>query len=229
MRKKKRVTGTLIVAAWTIAALTLATGGAAAHEHWLELSSFYPETGATVKVEVCSGHDYPGSIFAVKDGITGPLTATGPGGTSSSTGTVASGKSRTASVETAQDGVWLMNLELKRPGMEFPAYEIKAILVTGSGPDDPASYALGKGLEIVPLGAISQAVKGEEIGFKVLLDGEPVGSELTVIPEKGRTAWYKTAPGEPASVPMGDRGRYLITTSVSGRGCSLVFDTGGED
>lgn len=202
---------------------------ARAHEHWLDISSFFPAKGSEVEVTVCSGHDYPGSVFALKDEVTGTLTVSCPDGNDLSLETARGEKSRSVKFAPVAAGVYLLHLELKRPKMERPAYEMKAVMITGVEKDDPSLYSCGEGLEIVPLEAISRLSAGEDLKVRVLMDGEAVASELEVIPAKGRTGWYKASPGEPAVIRVGSSGRYLITTNISGRGCSLVFEIGGED
>ena len=71
--------------------------------------------------------------------------------------------------------------------------------------------------------AVSGLKPGDELPVSLALDGALVDGELEIVPENGRSAVAKTSAGLPAVFSLKEPGRYLLTASVEGRGCSLVF------
>lgn len=196
-----------------------------AHDHWFDAADLYPQVGVGINLEVCGGHYYPESSFAVKEKVLGKIYVTGPAGTGELS-TSKGDKRHTAAVILYSPGVHIFRLAMKRPGMEDPLYELKAIMVVGDGEDDPDRYQTGVGLEIVPFAPVSGTVPGGDLPVHVMLDGKPVECEITVIPAEGRTAHYRAGTEEPTRIKTGKPGKYLVTASVGKRGCSLVFQVG---
>ena len=194
-----------------------------AHEHWIDLDSFYPVVGATVGVHVRSGHYFPRSALKLSEKVMQAVSVHRPDGPALDLDPAA-GDSEWAGVLTPrQQGVHMVTFALKRPRAATPNYEAKAILVVGPGEDLPARYALGSGLELIPAAGVSSLRPGGQVPVSLCLDGEIIEAELSVVPERGRSTTVKVGPGEPALVSLREAGRYLVSASVKGRGCSLVF------
>ena len=191
-----------------------------------ESEDFYPQAGVEIELNICSGHYYPESSFAVKEKVLGKIQVTGPDGATKELSTRKGDKRHTATAALESPGLHIFRLVMKRPGMEDPLFELKAIMVAGKGEDDPDRYMTGHGLEIVPCVSVSGILPGGDLPVHVMLDGVPVECEITVIPAEGRTVLYKAAAEEPARIKTPKSGKYLITGSVEGRGCSLVFQVG---
>jgi hypothetical protein len=198
----------------------------ASHEHWFETEDLYPLAGVEISLDVCGGHYYPESSFAVKEKVLGKIQVTGPDRVTNEFSTIKGDKRHTAAVVPDLPGLHIFQLVMQRPGMKYPLYELKALLVAGGGEDDPDRYQAGVGLEIVPLAPVSGTVPGGDLPVRVMLDGITVECEITVIPAEGRTAHYRSGMEDPVRIKTLDPGKYLVTASVGRRGCSLVFQVG---
>jgi len=198
-------------------------GLAQAHEHWVDADTFYPDTAEGIALHLCSGHYFPKSSMLLKDGVLHGTFLRGPGSDTRSLMTTAREKRRTCHVVPDRAGSWIAGFILKRPQGETPAYEAKAVLVVGNGDDDAESYADGQGLELVPQRPISKLALGDKLPVRLQLDGIPVAAMIQVTAEDGKSAVLRTRPGRPALVAISNPGRYLVTASLRGRGCSLVF------
>lgn len=206
-------------AAWCAAPLR-----AQAHEHWITAGSFYPPVGATVTVAVCSGHYFPASSFALGDAVLAEVALVQPDGTRKPLSTTPSDKERTGAATLSAPGPHLAVMVLTRPRLASPIYEARAILIANGHPDDPAAYALGQGLELVPLEPVSVMNPGAALPLSLRLDGKPIAGSLSVTAADGRTDVLNIRPDSPARLRIRKVGIHLVTASVGGRGCSLVFE-----
>lgn len=209
------------------AAIVFASGASSpvrAHEHWVDVDAFYPAVGATVTVHVCSGHYFPKSSFVVQRKVLHEVSMHMPGQNAMALSTAEREheKRRAAVFGVESVGVHMVTFCLKRPRAKAPSYEGKVLLVAG-GKDGLAAYTVGRGLELVPGRAISGLKPGDELPVTVSLDGVSVSASVTVVPENGRSGFVRVATDRPGIVRIGAAGRYLLTASVKGRGCSLVF------
>lgn len=194
-----------------------------AHEHWIDADRFYPRAGETVTVHVCSGHYFPKSSLALSEKVLEGATARGPDGVPAAMTTTQTEKRRTASLAAATEGVYVLGFSLKRPRAKQPNYEGKAIVVVGAGTDNAARYGTGTGLELIPGKPVSALRPGDELPVSIRLDGEPVAASVSVTAERGRTRSLSVTRERPAFIRLPKPGPYLVTTSLKGRGCSLVF------
>jgi len=144
-------------------------------------------------------------------------------GKTASVQTTVTDKQRTGTVRLESEGVYILRFTLKRPRAKEPSYEAKAILVAGEGADDAARYAVGRGLELVPSRALGELKPGNKLPLLLLLDGNPVAGSLEASVEGGKSAFLKAETDKAAVLRLTRAGRYLVTTNVRGRGCSLVF------
>ena len=204
--------------------LLLLVGAASAHEHWVDVTSFYPAVGETLEVYVCSGHHFPESDLALKDKVVEGLRVWTGEDDAGILNSVVREKMRAAKITIAGDGVHVIDLTLKRPGAKAPSYEAKAIVAVDSLADDPARYALGQGLELTPGEAVSTVRAGDTLSVRLTLEGAPLGGSLQVVPEDGRTCFIRTEPDKPGLIPIRTSGRYLVSAQVGARGTSLVFE-----
>lgn len=203
--------------------LCLCASTALAHEHWIDVDNFYPHTGTSSCVRVCSGHYFPKSSFALKDKVLECVTVREPGGKAVTVTTVEEEKQRTGILPLASRGVKIVSFSLKRPRAKEPSYEGKALLVVGSKTDDTSRYALGTGLELIAGKPVSELTPGDELPVSLRLNGQPLSGTLSVSEEGGKTFSLRTQPDRPASLRIRKAGRYLVTARHKGRGCSLVF------
>lgn len=211
------------LAGWCAVAVLALTAPVRAHEHRIDLDDFYPAAGSTNAVYVRSGHYFPKSVLTLSEKVMRGLSVRLPDGQARSVVVEAGEHQWEGSLGPLAGGTHVFSFALKRARAAEPNYQGKAILVTGPGSDDPAAYALGAGLELVPQLPVSYLAPGQELPVLLVLDGVPIAGDLAIVPEGGRTTTAKCAPGEPAVVSVRRAGRHLITASVKGRGCSLVF------
>lgn len=204
--------------------LSLCASVAVAHEHWVDADHFYPGAGETVTVHVCSGHYFPKSLFCLKDNVLDGVTARCSDSATVDVKTTEDAKQRTGVIAFRSAGAHMICFRLKRPQARTPSYEGKALLVVGEAKDAPSGYVIGAGLELVPEKPVSRLAPGDDLPLTVRMDGIRIGATLSVCAEAGGTSSYRTTPDRPAAVKLGKSGRYLVTASHKGRGCSLVFD-----
>jgi hypothetical protein len=224
----RRAFARLLRAACLAAALGVCAAPRAgrAHEHWIEARPPRPAAGETVAVHIGSGHAFASSAFALGDKVIHGVALQTPGGESVTVATAVDGDGRTGTVTVASAGVHVLCLTLKRRRAAAPGYEARTILPAGDGGDDPARYAQGRGLEIVPGAALSALVPGGELPLRLYMDGVAVEGTLEVYPEGRKARFLRTAPDRPARLRLSRPGRYLAVAHVRGRGCSLVFSVG---
>jgi hypothetical protein len=194
-----------------------------AHEHWIDLDSFYPGVGEAARVYVRSGHYFPKSALKLSEKVMQGVAVRTPDGETLAVETAAAKKEWLGTLSPQEPGVYVIAFSLKRPRAPEPNYAGKAILVAGSGGDSPASYALDSGLELIPGKPVSELKPGDELPVWLASDGAKIEGELEVVPENGKSSVARTSSAQPAVVNLRDAGRYLVTASVKGRGCSLVF------
>jgi len=193
----------------------------------VEVDSFYPEAGETAKVHVRSGHYFPKSVLTLSKKVMQGVVLRTPDKRTLSVDIIPGDREWTGAISRQTKGVHVVTFSLKRARADKPQYEGKTILVVGDGPDLPADYAVGSGLELVPAKSVSDLNPGDELPVLLVLDGAAVGGSVEVTPENGRAVFVKTEPGRPAVVTVRNAGRYLVTAGLKGRGCSLVFQVRG--
>jgi hypothetical protein len=193
-----------------------------AHEHWIDLDAFYPAPSQQVGMRLCSGHHFPKSTVVLKDKVVSPVTWRRPGGQSTPIDTRAGEGQRVGTLTPVEAGAHLLHVTLKRPRAPEPSYEGKAIIVVERETDVDA-YAVGHGLELVPQQRLSGVVPGDVLPVALFLDGQRVAGTLSASRAGGKTSLLSTGVDRPARLKLAGAGRYLVTASREGRGCSLVF------
>jgi hypothetical protein len=207
----------------------LAAPCAFAHEHWIDVETFYPEVGDSVGVYLCGGHYFPKSEMAVKDNVIDAFGVRCGSDSLVTIPTVREKKRRTGVLAVASAGVHVLTLTLKRPKANDPSFEAKALVVVDPTTDSPERYVLGQGLELAPHASLSGLEPGDELPISLILDGTPIPASLEVVPEKGKTLFLRAETDAPAVIRLRKAGRYLVTAHVGGRGCSLVLQVPGAE
>jgi len=203
--------------------LFLSASIALAHEHWIDADRFFPGVGETVNVHLRSGHYFPRSSFAIKDAVLHEIVLRTLAKDTFPIETSLGEREREGTVSVKSDGVHLATFCLKRPRAKEPNYEGKTIIVVGGKDGGPGAYTLGHGLELILGRTVSGLRPGDELPVTVSLDGVPVAASLAVTPENGRRAFVIAETDRPGVIKLQTSGRYLVTASIAGRGCSLVF------
>ncbi len=200
--------------------LLLAPMTAAAHDYWIEPSSFSPSAGSAVVIRLCANHKFPQcGDFDFPENYKG-LQIAGPDGGSSRMNIPPSLESGAGGKWTAAAGrhAFTMQLITNHPRRgEVALYTTRAVVdVPGGNGTGEAQSGTGKGLEI-----FLDQVSSESMTLRVLHDGRPAQTTLQVQPEAGRKFTLNTDRNGQASMQPPVSGRYLISTSNQGVSGSL--------
>ena len=209
-------------------ALLAGAAPAVAHDHWIAAADYFPAVGGSLAVSICSGHAYPESGFALSRKLIGGTIAVAPGGSKMPFDVEEREKRWSGSFECHAPGVILASFTLEKKQVKKPLFQGKAIFVAGCDIDDPASYLLGEGLEIVPLEALTRLEPGTTLPLSVVDNGAAVNAVITITPEEGRTVRLSTTPRRAAEFEIPGAGRYLLTASADGTACSLTLAIPGN-
>jgi hypothetical protein len=210
---------------WSTACLLVVLGVrvSCAHEHWIDVDDFAVNVGDSVTVRVCSGHYFPKSSFALSDKVLeGVELLVADGGTDAIV-TMPADSTRIGQTRLRTNGVSLLRCSLKRPKAKAPSYEAKTIIIAGRRADSPMLYAVRRGLEVVPMRALTGMKPGDDLPLVLLLDGQRVGGTLEVVTEGKGSSFLKTDTDKAGLLRLSRAGSYLVTANLKGRGCSLVF------
>ena len=208
---------------WCLLGMLVLVSHAHAHEHWIDLDHFSLDVGEAARVYVRSGHYFPKGGKKLSEKVMQGVALRAPDGQTLAIETAAVEKEWLGTFSPEVQGAYVIAFTLKRPRAPEPNYEGKAILVAGPGGDSPDNYALGSGLELIPGKKVSELKPGDELPISLALDGVSIEGELAIVPEKGKSSVARTSADQPALVKLRDAGRYLVSASIKGRGCSLVF------
>ncbi len=209
---------TIILAA---AAGTLLSVPAVAHEHWILAEPAYPQAGAEVRLTLGSGHSFPASEIVLGEKLLVGTAMSGPAGAPVPY-EPARGETAWGAVATPTAGTWRAEYALQKPMQDAPLHRSRCLVVAG-GKDDPAAYADGKGIEIVPRRAVSGLKPGDRVPLDLRLDGAPASGRITVAPERGGVSFLSAAKDRPAELKVGSPGWYLLGVSHQGRTFTLTF------
>lgn len=198
----------------------IACPGAWSHDHWIRMGD--PDEHGKAEVRIESGHDFPGGEMQLPRRLLKAATLIDPEGKARDLELRSEEGCWKADVFLDRPGVWLARFALQRARDAAPIYTGTHLHVAGQV-DDPSRYAVGEGLEIVPLDPVSGLQPGKTLRLELRDNGRAVDGRLTAISEKGRSVTLSTVPGRPAELRIGSAGAWLLTASHAGRGCSLTF------
>lgn len=211
--------------------LVLLMGFLSAHDYWIDSNHFTAEPEQSVTIYLCGGHYFPESILAVKDKLVFKTCIIDPSGNSIPFETVKDNKRRRGAVTFTKQGTHLAVAVLKRPQLKEPEYWMKAIFIVGSETVDTSGYKIGEGLEVVPNKNISTLKSADNLPLQALFNGDSVQGTFTVSIGGKKNLFLRTDNEGRANLPVKRGGKYLITFSHKGKGCSLTFQidlTGGN-
>lgn len=198
------------------------SASARAHEHWIDLESFYPVKGEKTKIFICSGHYFPKSSFALSERLLHTQVIK-PDKEIIVYKTMEEKNRRVGEVVFESTGTYIIRFFLKKPQLKEPLCWANSIAIVEAENDDTTFYSLGDGLEIVPQKKISGLRKGDRLPLILLYNGKQVSSTLSISPEVGKSYFMRTEKGRPALIKIKHEGRYLIRANYKGKGCSLTF------
>ncbi|MCX7591572.1 MAG: DUF4198 domain-containing protein [Kiritimatiellae bacterium] len=191
---------------------------ASAHDHWIRLV----REGDFGRVEIGSGHAFPTSEFLLAKQLITETVAINPQGNTSQLQIEAREKVWTTLFGPLTPGVWSASFALKKPQEDEPLFRGRALLVVGDA-DDPARYAVGHGLELVPQAPLSKLKAGGTLPVSILVNGVPTEGRIAVMPEKGGVGFFSTGKDRPAVIKLTVGGAYLLSVSHKGKTFALVF------
>jgi hypothetical protein len=201
-------------------AVALLAAAALGHEHWIVLGE--PGAGGRAEIRIGSGHGFPHSELLLAERLLAGTEIVAPDGKAQAYKPTAEAKTWTAAAFLDKPGVWGASFSLKKPQESAPLYRGRCLRVVG-GSDDPARYACGKDLEIVPGAPLSTLKTGDLLPVSIRVDGTQVEGTVAVTPEKGVAALLSTGRNRPAQVRITAAGLYLLTATHKGRTFALTF------
>jgi len=203
------------------AAAAILSSPAVAHEYWIVAEPAYPAAGAEIRLTLGSGHAFPKSEILLGEKLLAGTSLSGPAGAALAY-VPKRGDAAWSAVATPAAGAWRAEYALQKPLQDAPVHRSRCLVVSG-GKDDPAAYADGKGIEIVPRRAVSGLRPGDVVPLDLRLDGAPAAGRITVVAEKGGATFLSAGKDRPAEWKAGAPGWYLFGVSHQGRTFSLSF------
>lgn len=210
-------------ASWMLA-LVWPLHAAWSHEQWIEADRMFVASGQTLRVTIGGGHAYPHSEFAVKPDVLRAVEFRCGAGAPAAVAVQRGETSWQGEMVVEGEGPMQLCAVFQRPRATAPDFEARALILRRPGADDPARYRTGVGLEVVPERAVSAVRPGEELGFRVWLDGVPVTASIEVMPADGKPMYLKSTDQAPGMFRVARAGRYLAVARHEGRSCSLAFE-----
>lgn len=198
------------------------SASAMAHEHWMLAEPAAPAAGAAVSVSICSGHAFPKSGILLAERLLDGVALAGPDAVSIAMKPESRHGVWAATVTPPAPGVWRAEFSLRRPQQDEPIHRSRCLVIAG-GKDDPAAYAGGQGIEIVPKMAVSALKPGDVLPLEIRIDGAPAAGKITAMPEKGSVSFLSAGKERPAELKIAASGWYLLGVSHQGRTFTLTF------
>lgn len=195
-----------------------------AHDHWIDTNQFHAKTGQEITIWICSGHYYSESNFAVKDKLIFETNVLSSSGSTFDFQTLSKKKRREGKIQLSDPGVYLVQAILKRPQLNEPEYWLRSIVVVDSGEISELKYKTGQGLEIIPLENISELKTGDKLTLQTQYNGESVRGMITVSIAGQKNFLIHGNKQGLANLSIKQGGKYLMTFSYGGKGCSLTFE-----
>lgn len=204
--------------------LAWATSSSHAHDFWLDADSLRIENSGPVTVWVRGGHYFPASAIALADRLVAALTVEIPGEAPQSLATEAGSKERRGSFTPDPARLQRLSLVIQQPRQATPTAWARLYIVPVNTATDPATYAAGTGLEIVPRTKLETIAVNTPIAFEVLRDGKPVAARIEFVAAAGGTGWASAKPEKPGEFIARKSGRHLALVSEGGQTATLVFE-----
>lgn len=202
----------------------LAAGAACGHDFWLDAEPLRPEAGASVTVWIRGGHYFPESAIALADRLIAALTVESPGGAAQPLTTAMENKERRGAFVADAARLHRLSLVIQQPRQPVPAAWAHAYVVPRGADTDPATYAAGTGLEIVPRTRLETIAANQPAMFEVLRNGQPVAARIEFVAAAGGTGWASAKPEQPAEYVPRKPGRHLAMVADGGQTATLVFE-----
>jgi len=206
---------------FALSILTL-TGLLQAHENWVMVDNYYPDSGDTLTITLSGGHHFPENDVLISENLLYQPKVILPDNSTESLHFQADENRWTAQYIVKQPGVHLIRIDLKRPQMDRPLFYGEAIIIAGKS-DNYSAYRQNLPLGILPGKALSSYTAGSTLSLKLLRDGKLASGTLSLIPAGGRENFLTVSPDAPAEFKMKSSGAYLATVSESGVTCSVTF------
>lgn len=201
------------------------------HFHWTGMNPVAPVVGKTVRINICSGHEFPESAFALKQRLIHKVFVTGPE-TRDSVAVSPQKKYHSGEYVFRHPGIYKVGFVLKRPQLDAPVYFSNRIVRVGTVTDGNRYPAAEGGFEIAALPGLFDRKKGETAVFKVVRDGQPVQTACEIMVDGRKSRFIKSNSDGELSVPIHRYGEYLIIAGDGGVGTTLTFvlnpDTVGD-
>ncbi|HMP90149.1 MAG TPA: DUF4198 domain-containing protein [Kiritimatiellia bacterium] len=189
---------------------------AMAHDYWIVARPAMVKPGETVTIEICGGHQFPVSEFAVAVRLLHKLEITSPDGGVSGYLPEVAGKSLFAEWTPDQPGVYQIAFQLRRPREEKTLAFASALVVVG-GNEFPAIRPRGQELEVVP------ALVDGKLEVSVFSSGKPIKADVGFGREHVRQVYRTAYPDRPASFTSAGSGLHMMIARRGSQSAALTI------
>lgn len=196
----------------------MSAGVVSAHEHWIVVE----HSGARATVRICSGHDFPRSDTLLAQHLLTDTVVVDPAGVAIPFAPEAQARNWEAGLVFDRPGVWAVAFALAKPQSNDRFYAGRCLTIVG-GLDNPARYATGKGLELVPGAPLATLHPGGSLPVMIHQDGSAVDGKIVVTRANGSVAFLSAGLDRPADVPIPTAGTYRLAVSQKGKTFALTF------
>ena len=190
-----------------------------AHDSWIDFSdpgNALSEGQLTVKIS--NGHAFPESKIAIAERVINYFKVIKPDGKIISLKTYVQGNYRAAQIKPVKEGTYILMAGLKNP----PRYFLKSVVSIKKC--TKTDLKTGEDFENVPEKCLMNLRKGERVVLTVFFKGKPVQSPLSF--SINGTKNFSTSTDRKGNYELSIRsnGKYLVTSSLKGKTCSLTFE-----
>lgn len=113
--------------------------------------------------------------------------------------------------------------KLKKKISKNPFFWGKALVLPEKHKENGWKIVTGEGLEIIPEDLSGKKVS-DNLKFRIILNGTPVVSKLSVIPEGKKTVYLTHGSDDYYTLKLKYSGQYMAYTFYKGKGASLTFN-----
>ncbi len=198
------------------------TAAVCSHDNWIAACEYFPGIDAEIQLHIGNGHNFPVSDSVISKRFVEGIRVLTPDGKEEllDVSEDSENKRLRSFFRINREGTYIVSYAVKRPGMEHPLAVGRTVVISGK---DPGRYIRGEGLEISPLGKLSDLHAEDKLQVGLFLNGESIGGVLNITPRKGRPYNMRTTAERPAEISLAEEGKYMVLTSRGGQSSSFTF------
>lgn len=191
------------------------------HYQWVILSGDKIPDQNKNNFKISCGHKFPESEILLKRDMIIDVELIGPG-TKSPLKIISNKKSWEGEAELNPESGNLIVFRLKKRISKNPFFWGRALALPEKRRGNEMEIVTGEGLEIIPENLFKKKVS-DSLKFRIFLNGKPVKSKLSVIPEGKRTVYLTQGSDGYYALKLKYIGQYMAYTFYKGKGASLTF------